>query len=257
MLFMDKAIEIRAIPALRDNYIWRLAHAGNAVVIDPGEAEPVLQHLSRQGLDLKAILLTHRHNDHIGGVARLVEQTGVPVLGPAAISCVTCPVADGEQVEIPGLPARARILHVPGHLNEHIAWLFDGHCFSGDILFSAGCGRVFEGDPRWLYESLQKLRALPPGTLFYPTHEYTLLNLRFAAHVEPDNPALPAFRQQVEQRLREYGCSLPTTMEQELQVNPFLRFNDSLCAAVERHSGERPATPEQLFVALRQWRNQF
>lgn len=257
MFSMENALDIRAIPALRDNYIWRLACAGNAVVIDPGEAAPVLRHLREQSLELTAILLTHRHMDHIGGVAELVAATGVPVLGPAVMPLVSHGVAEGDHPIVPGLMLEARIMALPGHLHEHIAWRIGHHCFCGDVLFSAGCGRVFEGSPRQLYHSLRRLAALPADTLFYPAHEYTQRNLQFAALVEPDNVDLPAFAEDVQRRLQTSGCSLPTTLQGEMRINPFLRNTPALYDTVQQHSGHRPANEEELFIALRRWRTQF
>lgn len=253
---MEIAMEIVPIAALKDNYIWRMAVAGNAVIIDPGAAAPVLQHLQAHQLLLSAILITHRHPDHTAGLAEVVAATGAPVFGPGMIAGISHPLVDGQQFEVPGLGVDAEVMAVPGHLHEHIAYRIGEHCFCGDTLFSAGCGRVFEGDPRTLFHSLQKLAALPLDTLLYPGHEYTLKNLEFAALVEPDNEELPRARLQA-QALRAQGLpTLPTTVQRELGINPFLRFNHTLLQSVHRHRGQRPQGEEELFVALREWKNE-
>lgn len=253
---MEIAMEIVPLAALKDNYIWRLAVAGNAVIIDPGAAAPVLQHLHDRQLRLSAILITHRHADHTAGLAEVVAATGAPVFGPGVIAGVSHPLVDGQRFAVPGLGVDAEVMAVPGHLHEHIAYRIGEHCFCGDTLFSAGCGRVFEGDPRTLFRSLQKLAALPLDTLLYPGHEYTLNNLAFAALVEPDNGELPRARQRAEALIQQGLATLPTTVQHELGINPFLRFNTSLLQSVQHHRGQRPQDEEELFLALRAWKNE-
>lgn len=249
-------MQILPIPALADNYIWRMASNGNAVVIDPGEAKPVLEHLAREQLNLTAILITHRHGDHTAGVAELARN-GCPVFGPKVIACVTHPVSDGQQFMVPGLNVEAKVIALPGHVNEHIAYVIGHHWFSGDVMFSAGCGRVYDGDPEALFDSLQVLAALPPDTIIYPTHEYTLSNLAFALHLEPDNQDLKAYQIQVQQ-LRQAGLpSVPITVGQQLKINPFLRDTPSIRAAVIQRTGHTPENHKALFVALREWKNHF
>lgn len=249
-------MQILPIPALADNYIWRMATNGNAVVVDPGEAKPVLDHLAREQLNLTAILITHRHADHVAGVAELARN-GCPVFGPKVIACVTHPVSDGQQFTVPGLNIEAKVTALPGHVNEHIVYAFGQHWFTGDIMFSAGCGRVFDGAPGALFDSLQFLASLPPETIIYPTHEFTLSNINFALHVEPDNQELRTYQQQV-QKIRQAGLpSLPTTVGQQLKINPFLRDTPTLRAAVTQHTGHTPESHKALFVALREWKNHF
>lgn len=249
-------MEILPLPALSDNYIWRVAWAGNAVIVDPGEAAPVLAHLRDSGLRLTAILITHRHRDHVGGLEELLGL-GVPVYGPGVVPGVDHLLHDGQRFEVPGLGLDAEVIAVPGHLNEHIAYRLGEHCFCGDVLFSAGCGRVFEGEPVTLFHSLRKLAALPLDTLLYPGHEYTLKNLEFAAHVEPDNEAIPTCREDAVALRASGRPSLPTTVGRELEINPFLRCTPTLLDSVERRTGQRPRTEEELFVALRAWKNVF
>lgn len=249
-------MEIVPIPALKDNYIWRLACAGNAVVVDPGATAPVLLHLHAHKLVLRAILVTHRHADHTAGVAELAAATGAPIFGPGVIPGINHPVEDGQHFKVPGLGMDAEVIAVPGHLHEHIAYRIGEHCFCGDTLFSGGCGRVFEGDPLTLFHSLKKLAALPLDTLLYPGHEYTLPNLDWAARLEPDNEELQRYYSEVAVLRKDQRTTLPTTVQLELAINPFLRYTAALREAVERRSGRLPQSEEELFVALREWKNQ-
>ena len=196
------------IPALTDNYIWLVREGRNAAVIDPGDAAPVLAHLEREGLALTGIAITHHHWDHVNGIAALVEQFPVPVYGPAreAIPGRTHPVAEGDVFTLGGTGVELSVLDVPGHTAGQVAYVgtCDGHpiTFTGDTLFTCGCGRLFEGTPAQMVDSLAKLAALPGDTRVYCGHEYTLANLRFARAVEPGNPALDE-RQAREQAKRD------------------------------------------------------
>lgn len=249
-------MQIQPIPALADNYIWRIASKGNAVLVDPGEAAPALAHLAQEKLKLTAILITHRHGDHIAGVPELA-QNGCPIYGPKEIACVTHPVQDEDRFIPAGLEEEARVTALPGHVDELIAYQINEHCFSSDILFSAGCGRVFDGDPNALFHSLQKLMTLPENTLFYGTHEYTLSNLRFAEFLEPDNLDIQTYRDRVI-ALRAQGIpTLPIQKELELRVNPFLRDNSTLRQKAAAYIGHSINDHESLFVALREWKNHF
>src|SRR5664279_4568975 len=186
-------VSIIPIPAFADNYIWLLRQETNAVVVDPGDAAPVLAYLAREGLTLTAVLATHHHGDHVGGIATLLEHFAVPVFGPAreTIPGRTQAVAGGDVVAVPGLPVTLTGIDIPGHTAGHIAFFgdVDGQptLFCGDTLFAAGCGRMFEGTPLQMWTSLSALAALPPATRVYCGHEYTLANLRFALAVEPGN----------------------------------------------------------------------
>ena len=249
-------VSITPIPAFTDNYIWLLHDHSHAVVVDPGSAAPVLAALAELKLQLSAILITHRHADHIGGVAEL-SQPGLPIFGPATIAVVNRPVLDGDQFTIPGIHIDARVLAVPGHTSEHIAYRVDQHCFCGDTLFAAGCGRVMDGDPAALHHSLQLLASLPDDTLFYPAHEYTLANLRFARAAEGAHAALLE-RQNRDQQSRNAGRpTLPTSVHQERATNPFLRDNRQLRQHLQQSRGIVADDSLSLFIGLREWKNEF
>lgn len=229
-------------------------------MLDPGDALVVEAHLLEHGLDLRAILLTHHHADHVGGVAQLLSQRRIPVFGPAGadIPEVTHPVGEGDAVAIPELDARLRVLEVPGHTATHIAYYAEGLLFPGDTLFSAGCGRLLGGTAAQLHDSLRRLAELPDETSVYSAHEYTLANLAFAKAAEPPNPARDAWTERVE-ALRAAGQpSLPSRIAIEKQINPFLRTDQSsVIDAVTEHSGKRPADSRACFAALREWKDDF
>ena len=261
-------LEITPLPALADNYIWALSPdngvAGDTalVVVDPGEAEPVLAELARRSARLASILITHHHPDHTGGIERLLREGEVPVYGPARdsrpIPGLTHPLEEGDTVTPAGLDTTFRVIDVPGHTAGHIAYVGDGALFSGDTLFFGGCGRLFEGDAAEMRASLGKLRELPDDTRVYCGHEYTVKNLTFAAAVEPDNEDIAGQLQEV-RRLR--GQDLPTPPSDialEKRVNPFMRWDEpALVRAAEAHTGRALPDADEVFAVVRAWKDSF
>ncbi len=252
---------IEPIPALDDNYIWLIRAPSHraAAVVDPGDAEPVQAALHAKGLELSAILITHHHADHTGGVRELVAAfPGVSVSGPndPRVRDLDRVVGEGDRVTIPGVPLAFDVLGVPGHTATHIAYLGHGALFCGDTLFTAGCGRVFDGTFDQLAHSLARIADLPPQTRCYCAHEYTLANLGFAAWVEPDNEARRA-RQAAAERERAAGRpTVPSTLELELATNPFLRTREpTVVAAAERFAGQPLRSDAEVFAALRRWKD--
>jgi hydroxyacylglutathione hydrolase len=263
MSFRSTHLNVLPVPAFSDNYIWLIespARPRAVVAVDPGDARPVIDELKRRNLELGAILLTHHHPDHIGGVPGLRQFNEVPVIGPDddRIACKTRTVRDGERCELPELGLGFETLAVPGHTVSHVAFFGHGALFCGDTLFSAGCGRMFEGNPKQMNASLNRLRALPPDTQVFCGHEYTAANLRFALTVEPGNTAAQDYQEQVRQVRSTGNPSLPSTLSLEIKVNPFLRCdNASVRAAAETHSGKVLSESSDVFAVLRAWKDQF
>ncbi|MFA7557821.1 MAG: hydroxyacylglutathione hydrolase [Hydrogenophaga sp.] len=251
-------LRIDCIPAFDDNYVWALHTApGRVALVDPGDADPVIAYLERTGLTPEAILITHHHGDHTGGVAELVARWPVAVYGPARkrFDDLNRPVREGERVAL-GSDLLLDILDTPGHTRDHVCYVGAGTLFCGDTLFTAGCGRLFEGSPEQMYASLEKLRALPDDTLVYCAHEYTLANLTFARVAEPANAAIKA-RQQAAQRARAAGeATVPSTLGLEKQTNPFLRSHiPALREAAERFAAEPLPSGAAVFGAVRRWKD--
>ncbi|MGO9931103.1 MAG: hydroxyacylglutathione hydrolase [Steroidobacteraceae bacterium] len=256
-------LNVRPVRALLDNYIWLIESPrapAQVVAVDPGDAAPVIADLKRSDSSLAAILLTHHHPDHIGGVPELLRHWQVPVVGPndARIAHRTRTVGDGERCELPDLGLSFEILQIPGHTVSHIAFWGHSALFCGDTLFSAGCGRMFEGTPKQMNASLDRLRDLPPETQVYCGHEYTAANLRFALTVEPANGAALEYQESVE-RIRAQGSpTLPSTLSLEIRVNPFLRCDKpTVRAAAEQRAGAKLEDPADVFGALRAWKDEF
>lgn len=248
------------IPAFEDNYIWLLRNGRYAAVVDPGDADPVLDYLAQESLTLTAILNTHHHGDHTGGNAGLLAAYPVPVYGQrrSAIPTVSQTVAEGDSVTLPELGLHFAVLGFPGHTADHAGFYGHGMLFCGDTLFSCGCGKLFEGTPAQMTASMQKILALPDDTLLYNAHEYTLENIAFAKRVEPDNAALLHWEQEA-LALRAKGLpTLPTSLFHEKQTNPFLRFTEpGVIAAATRHARRPLRDPVGVFAATRAWRDQF
>lgn len=251
------------LPAFQDNYLWLLHDGHRALVVDPGDAQPVLSFLERNELQLEAILVTHHHADHVGGVDAVRDATGARVYGPARerIPEPLTRLAEGDAITVLGL--RFEVIDVPGHTAGHIAYYcpqVDGVplLFCGDTLFSGGCGRLFEGTPEQMLASLEKLSSLPGSTRVCCTHEYTLSNLRFARAVEPDNADLIHYIERCEALRARSQPTLPSTIEQEKRINPFLRTRMAgVAEAARRHDPAAPQDEVAVFAAIRQWKNEF
>lgn len=250
-------MNISPIHAFDDNFIWLIHGGDSAVVVDPGDEEPVFERLARDGLRLTAILITHKHGDHTGGVGALRNAyPDTPVYGPAHenTSGVSHKVGEGDRVEVAG--TTFTVMDVPGHTEGHVAYYGGGVLFCGDTLFSAGCGRVFSGTHAQLHASLQRIAALPPETLCYCAHEYTLDNLGFAKWVEPENPAIIARENEVRVLLQQGIPSVPSTLSVELATNPFLRVGEeTVIRAAESYAGRKLTGGEAVFTAVRTWKD--
>ena len=265
-------MNVLPLPAFSDNYLWLLHDARQAIVVDPGDAGPVLAALERLALPLQAILVTHHHADHVGGVAQLRTATGAVVYGPARESIPGPFIAlrHGDQIDALGL--KFSTIDVPGHTAGHIAYFTDGKStdgsgagtdapllFCGDTLFSGGCGRLFEGTPAQMLQSLDALAALPDHTQVCCAHEYTLSNLRFARCVEPANAALVEYQARCEQLRARQQPTLPSTVAQERAINPFLRTREPAVAAAAHGFAPSidPGDAVAVLAALREWKNKF
>lgn len=251
---------IEAIPAFDDNYIWLISDDdGRAVIVDPGEDEPVVEVIRERAIDLAAILITHKHYDHIGGIGGI--KSAFPdslVFGPQkeAIPGVDIHVTEGMQLDIPEMYFRPKVIEVPGHTEGHIAYYEGNRLFCGDTLFACGCGRVFSGTMVQLYHSLHRISRLPENTLIYCAHEYTLDNIGFAKWVEPENPDLIERQYQVIAVLEEGQETVPSLLATELRTNPFLRVNvNNIHKAAERYAGRELDSSINVFRTLRQWKD--
>lgn len=253
-------IRIEPIPAFRDNYIWLMERGGHAVVVDPGDAAPVRDVLQRESLTLDAIVVTHHHPDHVGGVPELAGGTRAPVYGPAEspFKRIDFPLREGDAIRI--LEEEFAVLAVPGHTLDHIAYWCagEGVLFCGDTLFACGCGRLFEGTARQMAASLAKLARLPENTRVYCAHEYTSANIAFALEVEPDNAVLRRRSQECAE-LRKNGLpTVPSTLRLEKQTNPFLRSaQPAVQAAARRQDPSADADEVSVFAAIRAWKDNF
>lgn len=256
---VDDGLVVEAIPAFSDNYLWLIHDGHAAVVVDPGDAVPVETTLERLRLELRAILVTHAHADHIGGIGALQAARDIPVYGPAHenIPHRTHPVGDGCRVLLQAPQLTLEVLDVPGHTRGHVAYYGQKRLFCGDTLFGCGCGRI-DQPAATMHASLQRLAALPTDTQVYCTHEYTQANLRFALHLDPDNAALHRRAADVA-TLRAAGVpSVPSTIGEELCTNPFLRCDIDV---MKRHAEvllQRPSiSAADVFGALRAMKDNY
>ena len=257
---MQTRWQILGLHAFSDNYIWLLRQAGNAVVVDPGDAAPVFEHLQASGDRLTAILTTHRHPDHVGGITALRERFDVPVFGPACeeIPLRTHDLQGGESIAVPGLDIHFDVLDVGGHTKGHIAYYHPKILLCGDALFVLGCGRLFDGTIGQMAQSIARIAALPRDTQVYCAHEYAHYNLPFALAVEPGNALLQQRALALRHSIATHQPTVPMLLGDELDTNPFLRCHVAeVIAAAQSFSGRTPLNESDTFAALREWRNNF
>ncbi len=229
-----------------------------AVIVDPGEARPVLRQVERRDLRISAILLTHHHDDHVGGVRDLLKRGPAPVYGPSheSIPVIDHPLDEGDRVSLSEFGIELEVLDVPGHTIDHIAYVGPGFALVGDSLFAGGCGRIFEGTPHQMYKSLAKIAALPPDTSIYCAHEYTAANLRFALELEPENRQLSDRLDKTRETRIQGLPTVPSTLAEELATNPFLRCDEpEIKAAAEARVGRPLDGPAEVFAVIRRWKD--
>lgn len=260
----ESATVLHPIPAFNDNYIWLLSAADTTTnracaVVDPGDAEPVLKVLSERGLQLKTILLTHHHHDHAGGVERLLETYPAVVYGPhdRRLGPWCRPCQEGDTVELDGLGLRFSVLDVPAHTRSHISFHGHGMLFSGDTLFSIGCGRLFEGSPEDMQAALEKLAQLDPQTQVYCGHEYTVSNIDFALQVEPDNQRLQQLSEQARAARTAGKPTLPCVLADELQANPFMRTCEPTVVARAQQIDPNATAGASTLGVIRAWKDRL
>ena len=248
------------ILALKDNYIWIIISGKTALVVDPGAPDQVIHYLAQHDLTLRAILITHHHHDHTGGVSALLEQYPAPVYGShvSTVKQITHPVSDKDCISFPDMALDIYAIGTPGHTKDHMAYYVPAlHAlFSGDCLFNGGCGRIFEGTAADMLHALDTLAQLPPDTLVYSAHEYTLANMQFATLVEPDSPAIRDRKKQVENLIAHNHPAVPATLSEEKLTNPFLRVRETtVIQAASRHAGHPIIDPIIVLSTLREWKN--
>lgn len=253
-------LNIIALHAFEDNYIWliRAPHNQQVAIVDPGDARPVLNYLQQHGLTPCAILVTHHHRDHTGGIAALRARYDIPVYGPdnKVIGGITHPLHHDEIISLPAIGAQFQIIATPGHTLDHLCYYGHGALFCGDTLFAAGCGRLFEGSPQQMQQSLEKIRNLPNDTWIYCAHEYTEANLAFARIAEPDNKDIQ-LREIATKKLRKVAHdTVPSLLSVEKQTNPFLRWDvPELVRNTEKFAGKTLRTPADALGAIRHWKD--
>lgn len=257
-------IHVHPVPAFDDNYLWVIHNGQHAAVVDPGDADPVREYLAANHLQLTAILCTHHHPDHVGGVEELLDglhlRGSIPVYGPAGerIPARTHALREGDRIALPDLALNFDVLDVPGHTAGHIAYVGHDLLFCGDTLFACGCGRLFEGTPSDMTASLAKLKRLPGHTKVYCTHEYTMANIKFAEAVEPDNADLKLRKTYCTARRERGEPTLPSTIALEQATNPFIRWDaKAVIAAAEQRAGRTLTADTDVFAVIREWKNMF
>ena len=253
-------IEIIPVTALKDNYIWLLENKINqsTVIVDPSEHDPVLKIIKTKGLIPSAILITHHHWDHVGGINGLINEYDIPVYTPKkeVVTGSTNPVSEGDTINFPELELKIRVLDVPGHTSGAIAYYTEKIIFSGDTLFTGGCGRLFEGTPAEMYSSLTKIKELPDDTYVYCGHEYTVSNLKFASIVEKNNKSIQKRLDISEQMRRINQPTVPASLDTEKRTNPFLRCEEeSVINAASERAGRMLDNPVEVFATIRSWKD--
>ena len=257
----SKMLQVIGVSAFSDNYIWLITNEArrHVAIVDPGDAEPVIAELEARDMSPCAILITHHHSDHVGGISKLLTKyPDIPVYGPATenIPHITTRLTGDDSVELTELSLTLQVMDIPGHTAGHIAYYGDNSLFCGDTLFGNGCGRVFDGSMEALHQSLQKIAALPPETLVYCAHEYTIENIGFAKWVEDDNQDLEARQEECWQLLDDGRATVPFTLENEFKSNPFLRTHiPEVIAKAEEIAGRELQTSTEVFAALRIWKD--
>jgi hydroxyacylglutathione hydrolase len=255
-------LTIQAVPAFNDNYIWFIQEPDSRklLIVDPGDAKPVIEAIEQQQLRPVAVLITHHHCDHVGGVKELVNYYNIPVYGPKyeAIQSLTYPLTACDALKINSAFPSLTVLDVPGHTSGHIAFLIDGNLFCGDTLFAAGCGRLLGGTAKQLHHSLQLIARLPEQTKIFCAHEYTQANLRFAAIVEPNNKAIRQRIVDTDTLVKNGKPSVPSLLTLELKTNPFLRCQQpEVIQAAQQYSRQKLHNSDAVFTTLRAWKDQF
>lgn len=255
------SIQVLPILAFKDNYIWCLINeeTKHCIIVDPGEAKPILTQIKQLNLTLDAILITHHHWDHTNGIRSILRLHNVPVFGPMKekIAGVSNPIDEGDKIELVNWPT-FEIIAIPGHTLGHIAYYGNNFLFCGDTLFAAGCGRLFEGTAEQMLNSLDKLARLPDKIQIYCGHEYTLANLHFAQAVEPNNNYIKERLEKTRELRQKNLASVPSFLYEERLSNPFLRCeNLEIKMCVEKRTGKKLLTPVEIFTYLRQWKNNF
>lgn len=256
-------LRFSALPAFSDNYIWVIECGKQVSIVDPGDAAVVEKYLQQTGFQLTSILITHHHYDHTGGIAQLTQNHGMPVYGPAQenIPGITTKLKEGDRFNLFGSEdTEFEVLEVPGHTSGHIAYVCTAQnaLLCGDTLFSGGCGRLFEGTASQMHRSLSKLAALPNDTRVYCTHEYTAANLEFALTVEPDNAELLSYHQKVQELRAANSKTLPSTIQLEKAINPFLRTDQPQIKQQAELRARQPLdSTTEVLATIRQWKDEF
>ena len=254
-------MKIQALKALETNYIWVITREEKAIVIDPGQAEPVIKYLENNNITCSHIIITHHHFDHTGGIKSLQERfpnakTHGPNLESINIDCEN--IASKRSLYLSNFDKPWNVITTPGHTLDHLCYLYDNHLFCGDTLFSIGCGKILEGTMEQMFNSLEKIYTLPDNTVVYPAHEYTLKNIAFALSIEPDNSKLQAYEKIINQKIKNKLASLPSTLKLEKELNPFLRCHDEkIKKALEKKYQKEITSPFEVFRTLRTLKDHF